>query len=138
MEDYNYTLIISQYWHSYHYFIVKFNKETFIKHMQELTIELDNHKGNGINDKHAITQSDPFYEYKDNDIHRRYNVNGNGDIYFLNSKYVDYLQGEIRGYEDTARQGARGYKRKSVIEDISKNHNKNKVYEIIKKHFEIA
>lgn len=138
MEDYNYTLIISQYWHSYHYFIVKFDKDTFVKQMQEVTKELDKHKGNGIADKHAITESDPFWEYKDKEIHMRYNVNGNGDIYFLNSCSANKCQETIQNSISETKFSRQGFKKKSIIDDVDKNHSYGDISKIIKNHFEIA
>lgn len=138
MSDYRYTLIISQYWHSYHYFIVKFNENTFVKQMQELTKELDKHKGGGVNDNHAITQSDPFYEYQDKEIHRRYNVNGNGDIYFLNSISANKCQEIIQNSISETKFSRQGFKKKAITDDINKNHSYGDIAKIIKKHFEIA
>lgn len=137
MNEYKYTLIISQYYHSYYYFLVNFNKETFVKQMQELTVELNKYKSGG---KHSvdIEESDPFYHYEDNKIRYRYNVNADGDIYFINSRYVNYLQSVIREYQETARLLSRGYKKKEINKDISENHNYNKVFEIVGKYFEIA
>ena len=136
-SDYKYTLIISQYYHSYHYFIVKFNKETFIKQMQELTIELDKYKGGG-NENNHISQSDPFYHYGSEEIRSRYNVNANGDIYFINAVYVNYLQQFIqRSIEDT-KYSIQGFKKKAILEEISINHDYNEIFVIIEKHFEIA
>jgi len=137
MENkYKYTLIISQYYHSYHYFIVKCNEGEFIKQMQDLTIELDKYKGGGIENNHT-SQSDPFYGDL-TEIRSRYNVNANGDIYFINSCYVNNLQGVIqRSISDTS-YGRQGFKKKSVLNDIEKNHNYNEIFKIIEKHFEIA
>ena len=137
MENKNkFTLIISQYYHSYHYFIVKCNEGKFIKQMQYLTIELDKYKGGGIENKHT-SQSDPFYGDL-TQIRSRYNVNANGDIYFINSCYVNNLQGVIqRSISDTS-YGRQGFKKKSVLNDIEKNHNYNEIFKIIEKHFEIA
>jgi len=137
MNEYKYTLIISQYWHSYHYFIVKCNEKTFVKQMQELTLELDNYKGGGIENNH-ISQSDPFYSCGSGEIRSRYNVNANGDIYFINSCYVNNLQGVIQRSISDTKYSRQGFKKKSVLEDISKNHNYNEIFKIIEKHFEIA
>ena len=138
MSDYRYTLIISQYWHSYHYFIVKFNESTFVKQMQEFTKELDKHKGSGANDKHAITESDPFYKFSDDEIRHRYNVNGNGDIYFLNSCSVNNLQEIIQQSIRETAYSRQGFKKKVITEDINKNHDYRDIVQIIKKHFELA
>jgi len=137
MEEYNYTLIISQYWHSYHYFIVKFNKETFIIQMQELTKELDKRKGGGDGNSHIET-SDPFYNYNNGTIRSRYNVNSNGDIYFIQGKYVNYLQQVIQRSISDNRYSQQGFKKKSMLEDISNNHNYDQIFKIIEKYFEIA
>jgi hypothetical protein len=105
--------------------------------MQELTIELNNYKSGG-KDSVDTKQSDPFYQYADGEIRHRYNVNADGDIYFINGGYVNYLQSVIREYAMDARRMAQGFKKKKVLEDIWKFHNYDKVFEIIEKHFEIA
>lgn len=137
MENkYKYTLIISQYYHSYHYFLVKCNEETLINQMQDLTLELDKYKGNGEQDRH-IYNSDPFYSAK-GDIRQRYNVNGNGDIYFINSTHANYLQEFIQKTISETKYSRKGFKKKVILDNIAKNHNYSEVAKIIEKHFKIA
>lgn len=136
MENkFKFTLIISQYYHSWHYFIVEHNEETFIKQMQELTKELDKYKGGGIGDK-RINQSDPYYGDLGT-IRYRYNVNANGDIYFINSHSVNDLQQIIQRDINDTRYSRQGFKKKAITDDINKNHNYNDVSKIINKYFEI-
>jgi hypothetical protein len=104
--------------------------------MQELTMELDKYKGEGENDKH-IPHSDPFY-CNNEEIRSRYNVNANGDIYFINSKYANYLQQFIQREINDTKYSRQGFKKRSVIDAINKNHYYNDVMKIIEKHFEIA
>lgn len=135
-NQYKYTLIISQYYHSYHYFIVKCNEKTFVKQMQDLTMELDKYKGGGIENKH-ISQSDPFY-CESKEVRHRYNVNGNGDIYFINSCSANNLQEIVQRSISDTRYSRQGFKKKAILDDINKNHNYRDIASIIKKHFEVA
>lgn len=139
MKTYKYILIVSQYWHSYYMFAVKAPEDDkLIEKMQQCTIELDKYKGGGVNNDHAIKASDPFYDYKDNKIRRRYNVNGNGDIYFIMRDTIQELLDQYEYHLYQCIQMSKGYKRKAVIEDISNNHNYEKVKEIVTKYFEMA
>lgn len=138
MDEYKFTLIVSQYYHDYHYFIVEFDKNTFFDNMRALTIDLDRYKGGGENSRHAVTESDPFYYEKSEKIYRRYNVNGNGDIYFLNFAYVNTVQQEIQKMIRESRYARQGFKKRAVIEAIGKCHSYNDVAKIIQKHFKIV
>lgn len=68
----------------------------------------------------------------------RYNVNDYGDIYFLNFVSVNDALDAAKKYFDDERTASRGYKRKSIQEEISKCHDKNKILEIIESIYEIA
>lgn len=137
-NEYRVTLIISQYYHSYHYFIVMIpNNVNFIRTLREFTKELDCYKGS----TRCLKNSDVFYYEETDEIEHRYNVNSNGDIYFLNfctsNAAQQYIQKSIHETNET-RYFRRGYKKKSVLEDIRKHHDYDKVREIVEKHFVIA
>jgi hypothetical protein len=104
--------------------------------MQELTRELDKYKGSGEVNKH-ISQSDPFY-CDSKEVRHRYNVNGNGDIYFINSCSANNLQEFIQKSISDTRYGRQGFKKKAILDDINKNHNYSDISSIIKKHFEVV
>lgn len=133
--DYKYTLIVSQYYHSRHMIIVKHNKDTFIEQAKSFVEELEKYK-RGEKQK-EIYYGDLTY-HKTDKIYPRYNINDAGDIYFINSYYANYCKDEAFDYlQDTIRQ-SKGYIRKQITEDISKHHNKQQVFDIVKKYFEIA
>ena len=140
MKTYKYILIVSQYWHSYHMFIVEAPcDEELIKKLQLCTIELDRYKGDGVNSYSVAKRlSDPFYDLKDNEIRSRYNVNGNGDIYFILRNTVQELMDQYEYYLDKCAQMSKGYKKKTLLEEISNNHSYSKVKEIVTKYFEMA
>ncbi|MGH4125132.1 MAG: hypothetical protein ACREV6_19625 [Clostridium sp.] len=136
-NDYKYTVIISQYYHDRHYVVVEFNKETFIKQMQNCTKELDLYKSNNLGNLEDLKHSDPFYS-ANFEIRSRYNVNAHGDIYFLNTFFANRCQEEIQRDIRESKYSRQGFKKKQVLDDISKNHSYRKVFEIIEKHFKIA
>ena len=131
-----YTLIISQYGYSRHMYIVKFIPETFLQNAMNLATELETYKRDK-DDERAIEFGDLKY-FKENNIASRYNVNDQGDIYFINAMYVNYLMGESIEYYDCSRRESAGFKKKSEQEAIREHHNGSKVMEILKKYFEIA
>lgn len=136
--EYKYILIVSQYYHDYHYFIVNMpEKNNYIKVLREFTVELDKHKSN-LKEDYSIEPGDPFY-YKETDkIYRRYNVNSYGDIYFINTVYANKAQEEIQAMIYQTTYERQGFKKKSVLEEIRKNHRYEDVAQIVKKYFEIA
>ena len=139
-KTYKYILIVSQYWHSYYMFAVKAPEDDkIIEKMQQCTIELDKYKGGGVNSDHVLKKiSDPFYDYKENKIRSRYNVNGNGDIYFIMMNTIQGLMDQQKYYLDECTQMSKGDKKKTLLEDISNNHSYGKVKEIVTKYFEMA
>ena len=145
MKTYKYILIVSQYWHSYYMFAVKAPEDDkLIEKMQQCTIELDKYKGGGVNNYHAIKTSDPFYDYKDNKIRSRYNVNSNGNIYFIMRNTIQELKYQYEYYLGQCVQMSKlykmseGYMKKLVHKKISNNHNCEKVREIVTKYFEMV
>ncbi|MGF7046346.1 hypothetical protein J2T13_000822 [Paenibacillus sp. DS2015] len=133
---YEYTLIISQYYYSRHFFIVK-HDENFIEKARAFAEELMNYKRDANNEKELyLGDLDP--RYVGNEIRPRYNINDCGDIYFLQANYANKLMGESWQYKNDSRRERQGFQKKAVTESIDKHHCENKVFEIVKKHFEIA
>lgn len=135
-SDYKYTLIVSQYDYSRHMYLVKFDPITFIESAKNFTAELQKYKRDG-GDTREIEFGDLKY-FKESDIASRYNVNDQGDIYFINAVYSNYLMGESIEYYDCSRRESAGFKKKSAKEAIREHHNGLRVMEILKKHFDIA
>lgn len=140
MSEYKYTLIVSQFYHSYHVFIVKFDEDKYWEQMRNLTKKLCEYKRG--TDKYFSNKSlecgDPYSRKKEKEPCFRYNVNDYGDIYFLNFISVNDALDAAKKYFDYERTESRGYKRKSIQEEISKCHDKNKILEIIESIYEIA
>ncbi|WP_419867405.1 hypothetical protein [Clostridium perfringens] len=140
MSEYKYTLIVSQFYHSYHAFVVKFDEDKYFEQMRRLTPKLCQYKRG--NDEYFSNKSlecgDPYSRKKEKEPCFRYNVNDYGDIYFLNFVSVNDALDAAKKYFDYERTASRGYKRKSIQEEISKYHNKDKILEIIESIYEIA
>ncbi|ADZ82536.1 hypothetical protein [Cellulosilyticum lentocellum] len=133
MSDYKYTLITSQYWHSYHMFIVAFNEESFIEQAKNMSRELIEYKGPSTRDY----LGDLEYNYETPEIRQRYNINEQGDIYiqnFINLSVALRWMKKYIGEEDNA---SKGYKKKEIKKDIEEHHRFEKVKEIVEKYFEI-
>lgn len=133
---YKYCLIVSQYYHSRHMFLVEIN-ENFIATARNFIAELEEYKREHSGLK-EIYLGDLDEKYCSDELRSRYNVNDEGDIYFINGNYTNYLMHEGFHYYEYTRKESVGYKRKTVIEDIAKHHNYNNISEIVKKHFKIA
>jgi len=136
MSDYKYTLIVSQYRHSRHMFLVKHNPETFLESAKNFTAELEKYKRNEDFER-DIDLGDLVY-HKEDVIHSRYNINDFGDIYFINAEYANGLMHDAIEYHEASRRESVGFKKKGVTESIEKHHSLWKVKEILLRHFEIA
>lgn len=135
---YKYTVIISQYYHSRHIFIVQHDEKTFLDSARALTEELMDYKRDADceRDKY-LGDLDPEYS-EGKEIRSRYNVNDSGDIYFIQVGYANRAMHVGFEYEETSRREARGFKSKKVQDAIAEHHNYKMVQEIVEKHFEIA
>jgi hypothetical protein len=131
---YKYTLIISQFYYSRHFFIVK-HDENFIENAKKFALELVAHK-------RCFETGRELYigdlEIESKEIRQRYNINDQGDIYFLQSNYANGLMGDSWGYKEDTRRESRGFQKKADVERINKHHNYKDVKKIVEKHFEIA
>jgi hypothetical protein len=133
---FKYTLIISQYYHSRHIFIVHHTPD-FIERARAFAAELMAYKRDD-DCQRDIYLGDLDPEYCGTNIRPRYNINDSGDIYFLQAFYANALMDESWDYKNDSRREAAGFKSKKVWEDIHRHHDAAKVYEIVKRHFEIA
>ena len=136
MADYKYTLIVSQYDYSRHMYIVKHDPKTFIQNAKNLVIELEKYKRDE-DDKKDIVFGDLTY-FRQEDISSRYNINDQGDIYFINAVYANYLIGEAIEYYEYSRRESAGFKKKMAKEAIQKHHNGLEIKTILRKYFEIV
>jgi hypothetical protein len=131
---FKYTLIISQFYHSRHCFIVK-HDENFIETAKKFALELIQHKRFRETDR---PPSIGDLEYATDKIRPRYNVNDQGDIYFIQSDYANYLMDVTHDYVRDSIRESRGYQSKEVTGQISKHHFSKDVTAIVKKYFELA
>ncbi len=138
MEEpkFKYTLIVSQYYHTRHNFIVEHESETFLEKAKAFATELESYK-RGEDCKREIDLGDLTY-HKDDTIHRRYNINDSGDIYFLNSEKLSGLIREANEYREECRRQSNGFKKRSILESIDKHHDFRTVRKILEKYFVIA
>lgn len=132
---FKYTLIISQYYHSRHQFIVKFPEEDFHLKCKNFIEELEKYKRKS-DYRRDINFGDIIYLNSDH-VSIRYNINDDGDIYIINSVSVANLLPIYRQYALESYKQSRKYIRNQVIEDIGEHHNYEKVFDIVDKYFEI-
>jgi hypothetical protein len=133
--DFKYSLIVSQYYHSRHFFIVNLTPD-FIKQAKEFSYELMKYKRNEDNERELFAGDLDYI--KDGEIRRRYNVNDSGDIYFIQSPYANYLMHEAIEFHESSLRESKGFQRKAITNSIDEHHNYKKVKEIVEKYFEIA
>ena len=133
---YKYTLIISQYYYSRHYFIVH-HTEDFIEKATEFAKELMTYKRDEGNEK-EIYLGDLDPKYVGDGKRQRYNINDSGDIYFIQSDYANRLAAETWSYKEDTRRESRGFQKKEVTRSIDEHHSYKKVAEIVEKYFVIA
>jgi len=133
MKKYNYCLIISQYYHSRHSFIVEF-PENFIERCKELIMALEDYKR--TNKERAYAFGDVGY-HTEEVINRRYNVNDAGDIYFINSNSINELKEVAEDYFLTSYKESRPYQRKEITHNIYQHHRFDEVQKIVEQYFNI-
>ena len=137
-EEYKYCLIVSQYYNSYIMHLVKIT-ENFREEAVKCAKEIVEHKRAGetiIRNGKKDYIGDLEYIRKDDILRYRYNINDVGDLYFINYKYANAALGDCEQYFEKARN--KGYVRKSMQERIDTIHKDIDIYNIIKRHFEIA
>lgn len=135
-----YCLIVSQYRHSYHTFIVKQN-EDISNHkygLMKLVEELEKYKRDS-NDMREIHFGDLEYLLNDSkELFYRYNVNDVGDIYIIHHNSINRLKEEAIHYELQGYKDSRRYISQKVMEDVNHHHYYEIIRQIVEKYFEIA
>jgi len=137
--SYQYTLIVSQYYHSRHTFVVK-HDERFLEKAKAFASELNTYKRDEGSTK-PMNLGDLEYVHdilKSSEIRSRYNINDSGDIYFLQSDSEQRCKDMAAEYHEISRRESRGFKSKAVKTAIAEHHDRTKVYDIVQKHFDIA
>ena len=133
---YKYILIVSQYYHTYHQFIVKYD-DKFIEKAKSTARDLIKYKRGEDCEKEECL-GDLTYPFSSDRIRARYNINDIcGDIYFINCETLEEVLCSYSHYIKESMKASRVYKKKSVLEDIDVYHQVKFVRAIIKKHFEI-
>ncbi len=135
-----YCLIVSQYRHSYHTFIVK-QIEDISNHkyaLMKLVEELEKYKRD-TEDTRETHFGDLEYLLDDSKgIFYRYNVNDTGDIYVIHHESINRLKEEAIHYELNGYKDGRRYISQKVIQDVSQHHYYETIKRIVTKYFEIA
>lgn len=134
MYKYKYSLIISQYYHTIHCFIVKFPKDFHIT-LKHFIQDLEEYKRDSDNNK-DINFGDIIY-LNNSYISSRYNINDSGDIYIINSDSIDSLCQIVCNYNIEYYKRSRGYIRKQILEDVSNHHQYDAVRKIVNRYFDI-
>jgi len=117
-------------------FIVKIEGD-FIEKARVFALELMKYKRDEENStRNYLGDLDP--QYQQNDIRSRYNINDEGDIYFINSKYANNCMRQAFRYKEDTRRESSGYQKRTVLDNIAKHHDYHTVFAIVEKYFEIA
>ena len=134
---YGYTLIVSQYYHTHHQFIVKYD-DNFMEKAKSTARELIKYKRDEDCKKEEYL-GDLAFPFSSDRIRARYNINDIcGDIYFINCETVEEALRSYSHYIKKSMMTSKGYKKKSVLEAIDVHHQVKFVKAIIKRHFEIV
>lgn len=133
--EYKYTLIVSQYYHSRHTFIVH-HTEDFIERAKKFAAELIVYKRDEGSEE-GMYLGDLDY-IKDDKIRSRYNINDQGDIYFIQSGYAHFLKDRAVEFSTVSDRENRGYQSQRITDAIAEHHSYRKIKEIVKRHFKIA
>lgn len=134
-----YILIISQYYHSRHAFVIEAPTEDaeYYTKARSMIEELEKHKRTGGYREDRETDYGDMAEKYFSGTSRRYNVNDSGDIYLIPCWNLLQAMAHARSYwEDTYRE-SRGYKKNAVLEAIGRCHRWDDVKTIIGNHFTV-
>ncbi|HIE6631486.1 hypothetical protein [Bacillus luti] len=133
--DFKYTLLVSQYYHSRHMFIVE-HKGDFLGQAKKCATELIEYKRENGSER-EISLGDLTY-FKDDTIRSRYNINDRGDIYFIQGDSIQSLIADVLNYHETSVNQKRGRIKKAVLNDVVEHHQLSEITKIVKKHFDVA
>ena len=141
----NYCLIVSQYYHTRHFFIVdiaSLSESDFIASARNLVTALERYKRSTDYDSHKDIDhgdlAEPFVRNTEGFVCSDINVNDAGDIYFRLRKYANRCMYEAMEYRETSIREAKGYKLKHVLSNIEEHHDYEHVKEIVERYFDIA
>ena len=133
MDKPKYLLIVSQYYHSRHCFVVPADENTYRDNAKALITDLEKYKRRSDNDSpvHLGDKEELFYP----NISWRWNVNDSGDIYFIPCYSIAGAIHRCKEYWEHSYRDSRGFKRKDILENISNHHNYDNVREIVNRYF---
>lgn len=137
-EKPKYILIISQFYHTRHTFVVDVLEDAEYYKMARLMIEeLERHKRLGTyTEGKEIEYGDMDEEYFSGST-RRYNVNDAGDIYLIPCWSIGQVLATVKEYWDDSKRESVGYKKKDVTSAIERCHGFYQIKEIVEKYFTI-
>jgi len=136
-EELRFCLIVSQYFHSRHLFIVNID-ENFLENARLFATELIAYKRSDERENRGLYLGDLSPEYCGVNLRPRYNINDAGDIYFINYVLATRCMNEAFDYRESSRRQASGFQKKSISESIAAHHKYGVVEKIVKKYFKVA
>lgn len=134
---FQYAVITSQYGYSYHSFICRFDKDTFMDNAKALVRELIQYREGTERTLDKDDLGDLTY-HKKKTIRAKYNINANGDIYFRNKDTIEEARSTVEMWQKEAKESRRAFRRKGMSEAIRKHHNPKKIEALVSKYFEIV
>ena len=144
-DNIKYCLIISQYYHSRHHFIVNvanMGNDEFLKKARSLMCLIEQYK----RDAESLELEAPIYlgdlEEKycpnvDGTIRTDINVNDAGDVYFRLRKYANRCMYEAMEFYATSIRESKSYKKKEVLQAIQNHHDYEHIKSIVESVFDI-
>lgn len=136
----SYCLIVSQYRHSYHTFIVK-QIEDIANHkyaLLSLVKELEKYKRDSEDTRELHIGDLEFLLDDSKEIFYRYNINDTGDIYIIHHQSINRLKEEAIHYELEGYKKSRRHISQKAMEDVSHHHYYETIRKMVEKYFEIV
>lgn len=132
---FKYAVITSQYGYSWLSYICTMDLKSYIENAKKVTRDLIAHRSD---DKRDAEYLGGLKGAEKQAIKGRYNVNSNGDIYFINANTLEEARDIVAEMNARCNSTKASFNRKGMTESIRKFHKYEDITAIIAKHFEIV
>lgn len=132
-----YILIVSQYYHSRHFFVIStdFEDADYYRAARDLIVDLEAHK----RDRSVVRP--PQYGDMDQEYFRgktrRYNINDSGDIYFIPCYSMEQVLNISKEFWEHSKRDSRGYIKNVIQKQIGDHHFYSDIRKLVAEHFTI-
>lgn len=139
MENVKYILIVSQYYYSHHCFVVSAEEENYREKALSLIEKLEDYKRDAEDKRSYHYGRDHDIAYTD--IHYRWNVNDDGDIYFLPCGSMTEALRRAEEYNNEIHRAphnrAKARVRSHIEDQVRKHHSETAVAKLVAECFKV-